>query len=103
MKQIEGQMSLFDFIEKPKEKDPYLLPCDTCGHSINGCCDYDIEANHDYCRLGDKWIPKEEETEEELQEAAEHEEELTPKEYEIGSWVEEHGKRVLFKDIQVIK
>lgn len=101
MKQIEGQMSLFDFIEKPKEKDPYLLPCDTCGYDIKGCCAY--ENIDDYCVLGDKWIPKEEETEEELQEAAEHEEKLTPKEYEIGSWVEEHGKRVLFKDIQVNK
>lgn len=38
-----------------------------------------------------------------LQEAAEHEEKLTPKKYEIGEWVEEHGKRVLFKDIQVNK
>lgn len=59
MKQIEGQISIFDFIEKPKEKEQIFLPCDTCGYDINGCCDYDYIANHDYCRLGDKWIPKE--------------------------------------------
>lgn len=59
VKNIEGQMSIFDFIEKPKEQEQDLLPCDTCGHDIKGCCDYDYFANHDYCRLGDKWIPKE--------------------------------------------
>lgn len=59
MKQISGQMSLFDFIEKPKEKEQDLLPCDTCGYDIRGCCAYDYIKNHDYCRLGDKWIPKE--------------------------------------------
>ena len=58
MKQISGQMNLFDFIEKPKEQENDLLPCDTCGHDVRGCCDYDYIANHDYCRLGDKWIPK---------------------------------------------
>lgn len=55
---IEGQLSIFDFIEKPKPKNEYLLPCDTCGHDVKGCCDYDYIANHDYCVLGDKWIPK---------------------------------------------
>lgn len=59
VKNIEGQMSIFDFIEKPKEQEQDFLPCDTCGHDIKGCCDYDYLANHDYCRLGDKWIPKE--------------------------------------------
>lgn len=34
------------------------LPCDTCGHDINGCCDYDDESN--WCELGSAWIPKEE-------------------------------------------
>ena len=59
MKQIEGQMSLFEFNEKPKEEDP----------------------------------------KEELQEAAEQ-----PRNgFTIGEWVQEHGKRVLFGDIQVNK
>lgn len=59
---IEGQMSIFDFIDQePEPQDPdQWLPCDTCGHDIKGCCDYDYFANHDYCRLGDKWIPKKE-------------------------------------------
>lgn len=58
MKQIDGQMSLFDFIAETKP-EPELLPCDTCGHDIKGCCDYDYIKNHDYCVLGSKWIPKE--------------------------------------------
>jgi hypothetical protein len=33
------------------------LPCNTCGHDINGCCDYDDE--NDWCELGSAWIPKE--------------------------------------------
>lgn len=57
-KQIPGQMSLFDFIEEPKPADEWALPCDTCGHDVKGCCDYDYINNHDYCVLGDKWIPK---------------------------------------------
>ena len=57
-KQIPGQMSLFDFIDEPKPVDEWALPCDTCGHDIKGCCDYDYINNHDYCVLGDKWIPK---------------------------------------------
>lgn len=31
--------------------------CDTCGHDINSCCDYDDE--NDWCELGSAWIPKE--------------------------------------------
>lgn len=57
-KQIPGQMSLFDYIDEPKPADEWTLPCDTCGHDIKGCCDYDYINNHDYCVLGDKWIPK---------------------------------------------
>ena len=56
--ECDGQMSLFDFIEKPKPIEDHL-PCDTCGHDIKGCCDYDYINYHDYCVLGDKWIPKE--------------------------------------------
>lgn len=56
--ECEGQMSLFDFIPEPKPREK-LLPCDTCGHDIQGCCDYDYVKNHDYCVLGSKWIPKE--------------------------------------------
>ena len=58
MRQIPGQMDIFDFIDKPEIKDQWELPCDTCGHDIKGCCDYDYIKNHDYCVLGDKWIPK---------------------------------------------
>ena len=54
----EGQMSIFDFIPYPEPKTQRELPCDTCGHDIKGCCDYDYINNHDYCVLGDKWIPK---------------------------------------------
>lgn len=57
-KQIEGQLSLFDFIPKPEPKSQWVLPCDTCGYDIKGCCDYDYHKNNDYCVLGDKWIPK---------------------------------------------
>ena len=58
MKQLEGQLSIFDFIPEPKPEPQYALPCDTCGHDIKGCCDYDYINNHDYCVLGSKWIPK---------------------------------------------
>lgn len=34
-----------------------LLPCDTCGWDIKGCCDYDNEDM--YCIDGDAWKPKE--------------------------------------------
>lgn len=54
----EGQMSIFEFIPYPEPKTQWELPCDTCGHDIKGCCDYDYINNHDYCVLGDKWIPK---------------------------------------------
>ena len=37
------------------------FPCDTCGHDINGCCDYDDES--DWCEMGSVWIPKKEESE----------------------------------------
>ncbi len=37
------------------------FPCDTCGHDINGCCDYDDES--DWCEMGSAWIPKETEPE----------------------------------------
>ena len=59
MKQIKGQMSLFDFMPKPAPVDGWALPCDTCGYDVNGCCNYDYHQG-DYCRLGDKWKPKEE-------------------------------------------
>lgn len=58
MKQIEGQLSIFDFISQPKPEPQYALPCDTCGYDIKGCCDYDYIKNHDYCVLGSKWTPK---------------------------------------------
>jgi hypothetical protein len=34
-----------------------LLPCDTCGWDLTGCCDYDNEDMH--CVCGDAWKPKE--------------------------------------------
>jgi hypothetical protein len=33
------------------------LPCDTCGHEVQGCCSYDTEDA--YCVRGNKWTPKE--------------------------------------------
>lgn len=68
--QIEGQISIFDIIpeSKPKEEDPYKLPCDDCGHDIQGCCDYDYIKNHDYCVLGSKWIPKKDENDDYIRE-----------------------------------
>ena len=33
------------------------LPCDTCGHDKDGCCNYD-DTPDDCCVVGDKWIPK---------------------------------------------
>lgn len=60
-KAMDGQMSIFDFIPEPKsaQKDEWALPCDNCGHDVKGCCDYE-NTPEDFCRLGDKWIPKEE-------------------------------------------
>lgn len=55
--ECEGQLSIFDFIERPEPIEDHL-PCDTCGYDVKGCCDYDYINNHDYCVLGDKWIPK---------------------------------------------
>lgn len=54
MNQIEGQMSLFDFIEHPKID--IGIACDTCGREDGGC-DYPVTPD-DYCVLGDKWIPR---------------------------------------------
>lgn len=50
-----------DVEENTAEKATFDFPCDTCGHDINGCCDYDNE--NDWCELGSAWIPKEAETE----------------------------------------
>jgi len=36
------------------------LPCDTCGYIKQGCCDYPCTPD-DYCVLGNKYIPKEQE------------------------------------------
>lgn len=55
--ECEGQLSIFDFIERPEPIEDHL-PCDTCGYDVKGCCDYDYINNNDYCVLGDKWIPK---------------------------------------------
>lgn len=30
--------------------------CDTCGHEVQGCCEYDTKD--DYCVLGNKWVTK---------------------------------------------
>ena len=57
--ELDGQMSIFDFIPEPKPVNEYALPCDTCGYDVKGCCDYDYHQG-DFCRLGDKWKPKEE-------------------------------------------
>lgn len=35
-----------------------LLPCDTCGNDVYGCCDYENTPD-DYCVEGNKWEPKE--------------------------------------------
>ena len=48
-----------DNVKDAIEKSDF--PCDTCGHDINGCCDYDDES--DWCELGSAWILKEEEPE----------------------------------------
>ncbi len=50
-----GQMSIFDFIEPQKEEE--MLPCDSCGYCIKGCCDYPLTPD-DYCVMGDKKIPR---------------------------------------------
>lgn len=55
MKDIAGQISLFDIIEPPKAQEQ--LPCDNCGYIVQGCCDYPCTPD-DYCILGDKWIPR---------------------------------------------
>lgn len=57
-KQLEGQMSIFDFIPEPKAVDKWALPCDTCKYDVKGCCAYNMPLG-DFCRLGDKWEPKE--------------------------------------------
>lgn len=54
MKQIAGQINLFDILVPPRAE---LLPCDSCGHLVQGCCDYPVTPD-DYCVLGDKKIPK---------------------------------------------
>jgi hypothetical protein len=33
------------------------LPCDTCGHDVKGCCDYNTEDQ--CCEMGNAWTPKE--------------------------------------------
>ena len=55
MRDIPGQMSLFDIIDAKKVN--IELPCDTCGYVVKGCCDYPCTPD-DYCILGDKWIPR---------------------------------------------
>lgn len=58
MRQIDGQMSIFDFIPEPDPVDEWELPCDTCKFDVKGCCAYNRPLG-DFCRLGDKWQPKE--------------------------------------------
>lgn len=43
--ECEGQLSIFDFIERPESIEDHL-PCDTCGHDVKGCCDYDYNQKH---------------------------------------------------------
>ena len=58
MKDIDGQMSLFDFSTFHTEKEVDIeIPCDTCGRLVKRCCDYP-DTPDDYCVLGDKWIPR---------------------------------------------
>lgn len=59
-KDIQGQLNIFDFIQKPEEdkKPGKLLPCDTCGRYVDRFCNYDNMKNHDFCNMGDKWVPK---------------------------------------------
>ena len=33
------------------------LPCDTCAHDIQGCCDYDEPLGR-CCILGNAYVPK---------------------------------------------
>lgn len=56
--ECEGQMNIFDFIEKPKEKATWTKQCESCGHNDGGFCKYDHYKNNDYCKQGDKWTPK---------------------------------------------
>lgn len=52
-------MNIFDFLGKP-EKEESDFPCDGCKHdNKTGCCDYNTAD--DYCVLGDKREPVEEE------------------------------------------
>lgn len=57
MRQIDGQLSIFDFIPEPEDPNEWRLPCDTCKYDVKGCCAYDFPLG-DFCRLGDKWEPK---------------------------------------------
>lgn len=52
---IEEQKTVIEKVEAE-------LPCEACGHDINGCCDYP-DSPDDYCVMGDKQIPKEEQVE----------------------------------------
>lgn len=55
---IQGQMSMFEFMEQPQTKKADIeLPCDSCGYAAQGCCGYPVTPD-DYCVLGDKRIPK---------------------------------------------
>lgn len=66
--ECDGQMSIFEFMKEPKEEPQknYELPCDTCGHDIQDCCDYD--NINDYCVMGNKWVPKKNETDDYIKE-----------------------------------
>jgi len=53
-KSVVKQDETVESTETVTEEESF--PCDTCGHDINGCCNY--EDDSDWCELGSAWIPK---------------------------------------------
>lgn len=54
MRQIKGQMDIYDFIPKKE-----FIPCDSCGYDCIGTCMNPTESSDDYCIMGSKWKPRE--------------------------------------------
>lgn len=85
-----------DAEETTAEEATFDFPCDTCGHDIQGCCDYDTKDL--YCTMGDAWIPKETDQVETVEADIIQTVPVDPEQYTFQDVEEEHGRLTEYVD-----
>ena len=110
MKQIEGQMSIFDFLDnsKPTMQQSEITIADEeycskeaeCHYWNEDHCTYGVPADKYSCIMGKKVIPR---VKRKWQLDTPTDKELALQQdvkVQAGDWVKEHGARVFFEDIE---